>query len=301
MTWWSPPAWPAPAKLNLMLRVLGRRADGYHLLQTVFQFLDFGDAIEYQVRADGGLRLVSPLPGVAPQDDLVLRAARLLQREASIHLGADISVAKRLPMGGGLGGGSSDAATTLVALNALWNTGFDVDALAEFGLRLGADVPVFVRGHAAWGEGIGDRLTPVDLNEPWYVVVRPRAAIATGDVFKDPELTRNSAPITIADFVAGQGGNDCLPVVRRRHAAVADALEMLERIGKPRLTGTGACVFAEFADEAAARHALRQLPSDVDAFAARGLNQSPLLRAVMAYRTGGYASSMAQEDAHGGS
>ena len=290
MSWWGLPAWPAPAKLNLMLRVLGRRTDGYHRLQTVFQFLDFGDAIEYRLRQDGRLRLTTPLPGVAPEDDLVFRAASLLQQSATCRLGADISVTKRLPLGSGLGGGSSDAATTLVALNALWDAGLGEDTLADLGLQLGADVPVFVRGRAAWGEGIGDRLTPVELAECWYVVVRPSATVATEDVFKDPELTRNSAPITIADFVAGQTENDCLPVVRKRYAAVADSLEMLERIGEPRLTGTGSCVFVELPDKAAAKRALRQLPSGVDAFAAKGLNRSPLLAALTAFGTGGAAS-----------
>ena len=210
MTWWQPPEWPAPAKLNLMLRIVGRRADGYHLLQTVFQLLDFGDSVRVRVSDDGGrIRLLHRLPGVPEDSDLACRAARLLQRETGSAMGAEIEVRKRLPMGGGLGGGSSDAATVLVALNELWGTGLSTADLAALGMNLGADVPVFVLGRAAWGEGIGDVLTPLDLPRPWYLVVRPPVAVSTGEVFKDPELTRNSPPITIADFVAGRGGKPC--------------------------------------------------------------------------------------------
>lgn len=280
MSWWEPPQWPAPAKLNLLLRVVGRRDDGYHLLQTVFRFLDFGDALEFRVRADGGVLRRVPLPGVAAADDLVVRAARLLQQTTGCGKGAEIVVEKRLPLGGGLGGGSSDAATTLVALNHLWATGLDRDELARLGLRLGADVPVFVYGHAAWGEGVGDRLTPVDLAESWYVVVHPAVSVSTAEIFKDPELTRNSPPITIADFVAGDTGNDCLAVVERRYPAVAEARRLLGRFGAARLTGTGGCVFVEIPDESAARRVLAKLPAGLRAFAARGLNRSPLLDAA---------------------
>ena len=235
--------WPAPAKLNLMLRVLGRRPDGYHRLQTVFQFIDRQDRLFFEPRHDGRIRRISRLKGVPEQSDLVVRAARLLQGRVGGRLGADIRVEKRLPMGGGLGGGSSDAATTLVALNRIWDTGLTESELMDLGLTLGADVPVFVRGRAAWGEGVGEVLTPVDLPRPWYLVLVPRCAVATGAVFSDEELTRDSAPITMADFTAGDDRNDCLDVVRRRYVEVAAALDWLATVGRPRLTGTGACVF----------------------------------------------------------
>ena len=271
------PAWPAPAKLNLMLRIVGRRPDGYHLLQSVFQFVDFGDAIELAVRDDGRIVRCNDLPGVPEGEDLVVRAARLLQAETGSALGADIHVHKRLPMGGGLGGGSSDAATVLVGLNRLWATGLDEDALAALGLRLGADVPVFVRGRAAWAEGVGERLTPLDLPEPWYLVVKPPCEVATGAIFQDAELTRNSPLSTIRDFLAGLTVNDCLPVVVKHYPEVAAALSWLGQFGKARLTGTGACVFAVFEDEAHAREVLGELPPGYEGFVARGRNRSPLL------------------------
>ena len=271
------PAWPAPAKLNLMLRIVGRRPDGYHLLQSVFQFVDFGDAIELAVRDDGRIVRCNDLPGVPEGEDLVVRAARLLQAETGSALGADIHVHKRLPMGGGLGGGSSDAATVLVGLNRLWATGLDEDALAALGLRLGADVPVFVRGRAAWAEGVGERLTPLDLPEPWYLVVKPPCEVATGAIFQDAELTRNSPLSTIRDFLAGLTVNDCLPVVVKHYPEVAAALSWLGQFGKARLTGTGACVFAVFEEEAHAREVLGELPPGYEGFVARGRNRSPLL------------------------
>lgn len=269
--------WPAPAKLNLMLRIVGRRPDGYHLLQSVFQFLDHGDDIVLSVRTDGRVRRVNALPGVATEQDLAVRAARLLQADTGCALGADIEVTKRLPMGGGLGGGSSDAATVLVGLNHLWGTQLDVDRLAALGLQLGADVPVFVRGHAAWAEGVGERLTPVELPEPWYLVVKPPCEVATGAIFQDPELTRNSPLSTIRDFLAGLTVNDCLPVVVKHYPEVAAALAWLGQYGEARLTGTGACVFAAFEDEAGADTALNALPTGYEAFVARGRNRSPLL------------------------
>jgi 4-diphosphocytidyl-2-C-methyl-D-erythritol kinase len=268
--------WPAPAKLNLMLRVLGRRPDGYHRLQTVFQFLDHADQIRIEPRADTAVHRRSALAGVPEEADLVVRGARLLQRATGCHQGADIWVDKRLPMGGGLGGGSSDAATVLVALNAIWGTGLSPDELADLGLALGADVPVFVHGRAAWGEGVGEALTPIELSEPWYLVLVPQCPIATGAVFSDPDLTRDSAPITIADFLAGDDGNDCRAVVERRYPEVAAALEWLSGRGRARLTGTGACVFAAFADEQRARAALGEVPDRFGAFVARGCNRSPL-------------------------
>lgn len=281
----SSDAWPAPAKLNLMLRVLGRRPDGYHRLQTVFQFIDRCDRIHLTVLADGGIERLGDLPGVPAESDLTVRAARLLQRQTGCRLGAQIRVAKRLPMGGGLGGGSSDAATTLVGLNHLWATGLDLDDLAALGLRLGADVPVFVRGLAAWGEGVGEELTPVDLVEPWYLVLTPPVRVATAAVFGDPGLTRDSPAITMRDFARGEIGNDCLPVVRRSYPQVAAALDWLTHWladsgagdGEARLTGTGGCVFAAFPARAAAVAARDAAPAELGAFVARGLNRSPLL------------------------
>jgi 4-diphosphocytidyl-2-C-methyl-D-erythritol kinase len=269
--------WPAPAKLNLMLRIVGRRPDGYHELQTVFQFIDRCDRLRLEVREDGLINRLAEVPGVAPEDDLTVRAALTLREATGCRLGANIRCEKVLPMGGGLGGGSSDAATTLVALNRLWETGLDEDALAELALPLGADVPVFVRGFAAWGEGVGERLTPVELPEPWYLVLSPPCSVSTRDVFTHPELTRDSAPATLADFVAGDVVNDCLSVVRREYAPVAAALDWLSGWGGGRLTGTGACVFAVFDDRSEALRALEHCPPEMRAFVALGLNRSPLL------------------------
>jgi 4-diphosphocytidyl-2-C-methyl-D-erythritol kinase len=272
-----PNAWPAPAKLNLMLRIVGRRPDGYHLLQTVFQLLDYGDELRFTLRDDGEVRRAGDVPGVAPDADLVVRAARLLQQETGCALGVEITVRKRIPMGGGLGGGSSDAATTLLALNRLWGLGLDQARLAALGLSLGADVPVFVWGRSAWSEGVGEVLTPLDLPEVWYAVVRAPCAVSTAEVFADPELTRNSPVTTIAAFFAGPRQNDCLPVVRRRYPPVDNALGWLGRFGTAQLTGTGACVFAAFAREAEAQAVIAALPPDHEGFVARGLNRSPVL------------------------
>lgn len=265
--------WLAPAKLNLFLHITGRRADGYHRLQTVFQFLDFGDRLRFAVREDGRIRLRTPLPGVPPERDLSVRAARLLQAASGTPLGVDITLDKRLPLGGGLGGGSSDAATTLVALNRLWGTGLDAAALAELGLRLGADVPVFVRGRAAWAEGVGERLTPVDLPEPWYLVLCPPVHVSTAEVFSAPQLQRDCPPITIRDFLAGRPTrNVCEPVVRARHPEVAAALEALSAFGEARMTGTGACGFVAFERQTQARDALAALEARWPGFVARGMN-----------------------------
>jgi 4-diphosphocytidyl-2-C-methyl-D-erythritol kinase len=271
-------AWPAPAKLNLFLHITGRREDGYHLLQTVFQFLDYGDSLSFAPRDDGQIRLLSPLPGVPAEADLTVRAATLLQQETRCPLGADIRIDKRLPMGGGLGGGSSDAATTLVALNRLWGTGLTTDRLAELGLRLGADVPVFVRGEAAWAEGVGELLTPVTLPEPWFLVLIPPVHVNTGEIFRSPELTRDSHGITIRDFLGGQGENVCQPLVAKHYPAVAEALDWLGQYAKAMMTGTGACVFAAFDTEEEARETFGKRPDDWQGFVARGLNRSPLYR-----------------------
>lgn len=272
----DPAAWPAPAKLNLMLRIVGRRADGYHLLQTVFQFLDCGDWLWFEPRTDGTIIRASEIPGLPMDDDLTVRAARLLQRATGSSQGATIRIVKQLPLGSGLGGGSSDAATTLIALNHQWQAGLTLTELAALGLTLGADVPVFIHGHAAWAEGVGERLTPVDLDQPWFLVLSPACHVATGIVFNDPELTRNSPLITITDFMTGAGGNDCEDVVYRRYPKVAAAAAWLAQYGPARLTGTGACVFAAFPDAASAEQGLAQLPPDWTGFIARGCNCSPL-------------------------
>ncbi len=264
--------WPAPAKLNLFLHVTGRRADGYHELQTLFQLLDHGDALRIAPRDDGRIVRRNPLVGLAEEDDLCIRAARLLQRETGCREGAEIGLDKRLPMGGGLGGGSSDAATVLVALNALWGTGLAVADLAGLGVRLGADVPVFVHGQTAWGEGVGDRLTPLAVASRWYLVLVPPCHVSTAEIFKAPELTRDSEPITMPDFLAGRGRNDCEPVVMARHPEVADALRLLGGAGH--MSGTGACVFAAFDDPRAAHDAW---PEGWNGFVARGVDRSPLL------------------------
>lgn len=272
--------WPAPAKLNLFLHITGRRPDGYHNLQTVFQFIDYGDELHFVVRNDGVLREVCPLPGVNAQTSLILRAARLLQQTTGVNLGADITLTKRLPIGGGLGGGSSDAATTLVALNRLWRLNLTPDELARLGLNLGADVPVFVHGQAAWAEGVGERLSPVALEEPWYVVITPPCRVSTKEIFACADLTRDTKPITIRDFLGGVGGNDCEALVCRRYPEIAEALGWLTTFAPARLTGTGACVFAPCQDEQHARDVMQQLarekPVAWQTFVAKGMNQSPL-------------------------
>lgn len=270
-------SWPAPAKLNLFLHITGRRADGYHLLQSVFQFLDYGDSLAFTLRSDGGIRRNDTLPGVAPEQDLIYRAARLLQEHTRCSRGADIALHKHLPMGGGLGGGSSDAATTLVALNQLWQLGLPQAELANLGLKLGADVPVFIHGEAAWAEGVGEQLTPIDLPEPWFVVIIPPIQVATGEIFNAPELTRDCPPITIRDFLSGCGSNVCQPLVAKRYPAVAEALEWLGQYGRSIMTGTGACVFAAFDARTQAEEVFRQRPSGWQGFVAQGKNRSPLL------------------------
>ncbi|WP_407922803.1 4-(cytidine 5'-diphospho)-2-C-methyl-D-erythritol kinase [Acidihalobacter aeolianus] len=270
-------AWPAPAKLNLFLHIVGRRDDGYHLLQTVFQFLDYGDRLWFESAPAGMVAREGGPAGVAELDDLSVRAARTLLQVTGLREGVRLCLDKRLPAGGGLGGGSSDAATVLLVLNRLWRAGLSQDDLAELGLMLGADVPVFVRGTAAWAEGVGERLEPLpDLPEPWYAVVKPPVSIATADLFADPKLTRDCPPITIRDFLLGQAGNVFEPVVRARYPEVAQALERLSAHAPARLTGTGACAFAAFADADSARGALRDLPEGWHGFAARGCNLSPV-------------------------
>ncbi|MFU8895323.1 MAG: 4-(cytidine 5'-diphospho)-2-C-methyl-D-erythritol kinase [Gammaproteobacteria bacterium] len=273
-------AWPAPAKLNLFLHVTGRRADGYHLLQTAFQLLDYCDDVFIDVTGDGAIRRLEGLASVPADDDLAVRAARLLQSVSGCPLGADIRIHKRIPAGGGLGGGSSNAATVLVALDRLWGLDWPAERLATLGLELGADVPVFVHGRSAWAEGVGERLTPIELPPAWYLVVCPSCAVSTAEIFSAPELTRDTPETTINGFLSAGGRNDCEPVVRRRYPAVAAALDWTAAqaggVGA-RLTGTGGCVFAEFAAAAPAQAALEQLPAGWTGFVARGLARSPLL------------------------
>jgi 4-diphosphocytidyl-2-C-methyl-D-erythritol kinase len=276
---WGRPL-PAPAKLNLFLRITGRRPDGYHEIQTVYRLLDYGDELVFHARDDGLIRRRKGPAGVAADDDLSVRAARLLQAETDCRLGVEIEIHKRIPMGGGLGGGSSDAATTLVALNGLWGLGLARAELARLGERLGADVPVFVLGRSAWGEGIGTVLTPIDLPACYYAVVKPPCSVPTATVFQAPELTRNSPPLTICGFLSHGAGNDCLAVVRDRYPAVGEALDWLARFGDARLTGTGACVFAAFDRQADARAVVEALPAGYEGFAAKGLDRSPLLDRV---------------------
>lgn len=271
--------WPAPAKLNLFLHILGRRPDGYHELQTAFQFVDLCDEISFEPRHDGQIvRLEGPFE-VPVFEDLVMRAAQRLQREQKLARpsGVGIHVRKRIPLDSGLGGGSSDAATTLVALNALWGLGLSVERLADMGLELGADVPVFVRGRAAWAEGVGERLTPLELPEMAFIVIRPNCAVSTREILQAPELTRNSAPITIRAFLETDGRNDCEPVVRTRFPQVAAALDWLGRYAPARLTGTGSCVFAPVHDFERARRLMQELPAGWQGFLVQGRNRSPLL------------------------
>lgn len=269
--------WPAPAKLNLFLHVTGRRADGYHLLQTVFQLLNFGDELTFRVTRDGVISREYDLPGVSTATDLVMRAAHSLQAHCRTRQGVAIQLNKRLPAGGGLGGGSSDAATTLVALNHLWGCGLAPVKLAQLGLQLGADVPVFIYGHSAWAEGVGERLEPIPLPERWFVVLAPAINVSTAKVFSDPQLIRDCPPITIRAFLTGQGRNVCQPVVCAQYPEVAAALETLSRFAPARLTGTGACVFAAFDTEQAARLAWSELGRQWQGFVAKGVNRSPLV------------------------
>ena len=280
---WS--EWPAPAKLNLFLHITGRRADGYHLLQTVFQLLDWGDTVRLRPREDGELRRIRPLPGVAPADDLALRAAQALRTASGTRLGADIDIDKQVPLGGGLGGGSSDAATTLVALNEVWGTGLDEDDLAALGLALGADVPVFVRGRSAWAEGVGEVLTPLALPERWYVVLDPGVHVSTAALFGAPELTRDCPPLTIPLFASGaRTSNVFEPVVRARYPAVARALDWLNGHADARLSGSGGCILAAVDSREAGLDLVDACPKAWLGFVARGVSRSPLVARRQAWR-----------------
>jgi 4-diphosphocytidyl-2-C-methyl-D-erythritol kinase len=280
--------WPSPAKLNLFLYITGQRPDGYHTLQTLFQFVDFGDTLSIEPRQDGQIHLLTPVEGVSHEDNLIVRAARLLIKSAAetgrlpAGSGADIRIDKRLPMGGGLGGGSSNAATVLVALNHLWGCGLSQDELAVLGLTLGADVPLFVRGHAAFAEGVGEILTPVHPEEKWYLVAHPGVSIPTPLIFNDPDLPRDTPVRSIETLLKCEFSNDCEVIARKRFRKVDAALSWLLEYAPSRLTGTGACVFAEFDSEAAARQVLEQAPEWLHGFVARGMNISPLQQAILA-------------------
>ncbi len=262
--------WPAPAKLNLFLHVTGRRSDGYHDLQTLFQLIDLADDIHIQLRSDGLIERLTGPDGVPPEADLVVKAARALQAVTATPLGANLSVTKRIPMGGGLGGGSSDAATVLVALNQMWKCGLNENDLAAIGVELGADVPVFVRGRTAWAEGRGERLTAVELPETWFALVHPQVHVPTATVFQAPELTRNSPPITMGGFLQSGGRNDFEPVVRARYPQVAHALDWLGQWAPARLTGTGSCIFAPCASLNEAQDIVTRVPAPWRGIVARG-------------------------------
>lgn len=272
----------SPAKLNLMLHIIGQRDDGYHLLQTLFQLLDYGDTLHFSTRSDQQIRLSPSIDGVANDDNLIIKAARLLQSQPQSSnrvCGADIQLEKILPMGGGLGGGSSNAATTLLALNQLWQLQLSLPQLAELGLQLGADVPVFVLGHSAWAEGIGEQLQAVEIPEQYYLVIKPACEVATAKIFSHKQLTRHTSPITIAAVFEQGGFNDCEPVVRQLYPPVDAAMKWLNSHAlnskSARLTGTGSCIFACFPDQSSAQHVLEQLPNELQGFIAKGVSQSP--------------------------
>ena len=271
--------WPAPAKINLFLHVIGRRVDGYHLLQTVFRFLDVGDHLRFAPRDDRTIARNSPLPGVAPEQDLTVRAARALQAASGVRQGVSITLAKHLPLGGGLGGGSSDAATTLLALNHLWQCGLSRADLSGIGLKLGADVPVFIHGHSAFGEGVGEQLTDVSPPSAWYLVLTPPVAVSTAEIFSAADLRRDTPAIAPGAWQPGFGGNDLEAVTCRHYPEVARHLvwlRTLDGVSRVAMSGSGACCFAEFGSETAARAALARLPDDMRGFVARGVDVHPL-------------------------
>jgi len=269
-------SWLSPAKINLFLHITSQREDGYHNLQTAFQFLDYSDVLEFEVTGNKEVELLTPIKGVDNNDNLIVRAAKLLQQHAKVEQGVEIKLDKHLPMGGGLGGGSSNAATTLVALNKLWNCQLSNDELAGLGLTLGADVPVFIHGYAAWAEGVGEELTQIKPDEPWYVVLIPDCHVSTAEIFSYSQLTRDCKSMTIAGFLSGEGRNVCEDVVVKHYRSVAEALDWLSQYAKPRMTGTGACVFAGFENQDKAQKVLNRLPDNWQGFVAKGCNKSPL-------------------------
>ena len=271
---------PSPAKLNLFLHINGQRADGYHQLQTVFQLLDYGDTLAFTPRPDAKIVLTPEIPGLSTADNLIMRAAELLRQATGVKLGANIELQKRLPMGGGIGGGSSNAATTLLALNHLWQTKLDLPSLAKLGVQLGADVPVFVLGNSAWAEGIGDVISPVDLAAKWYLVIRPSVHVSTAEIFSQKKLTRDTPIIKVAAFLEGGGKNDCQDVVLERYPQVKEAVDWLNFFSPAKLTGTGACIFASFDSEAQAKSVFASRPEHLEGFVAKGVNRSPLHTAL---------------------
>ncbi|MGY0616152.1 4-(cytidine 5'-diphospho)-2-C-methyl-D-erythritol kinase [Vibrio sp. FJH11] len=277
--------WPSPAKLNLFLYINGRTENGYHELQTLFQFLDHGDELTIQANHSGEITLSPEIEGVPLHDNLIWKAATALQKYADCSLGAHIDLNKVLPMGGGIGGGSSNAATALVALNYLWQLNLSDDELAEIGLKLGADVPVFVRGFAAFAEGVGEKLSPAYPEEKWYLVVRPNVSIATVDVFRHPDLTRNTPKRDLTTLLNTPNVNDCEKIVRMLYPEVDKQLSWLLQYAPSRLTGTGSCVFAEFSSKSEAETLLAQLSDDVSAFVAQGRNISPLKETLAEYQS----------------
>ena len=283
----SADAWPAPAKLNLFLHVVGRRADGYHEIQTVFQLVDLADRLFIAPRRDAEIRRLDGPAGIPPEEDLCVRAARRLQEASHVGRGADIRLDKHVPIQGGLGGGSSDAATTLVALNEIWGLRMAPSILVELGLGLGADIPFFIHGQTAWGEGVGERLTPLELPPKHYAIVFPGVGISTAEIFQAPELTRKTPETTIRGFLKAGGRNDCEPVVAGRSPEVRRALDWLGRRGSARMTGTGSCVFAAFDDRGSAQAALADLPKGWRGFVARGLDRSPLQERLAAEQSRG--------------
>lgn len=267
----------SPAKLNLFLHITGQRDDGYHNLQTLFQLLNYGDTLTFELRDDQTITLSPAMPQVPFDNNLIVRAARLLQARCGTTSGVDIQLEKRLPMGGGIGGGSSNAATTLVALNYLWQCNLSRDELQALGLKLGADVPVFIGAQTAWAEGIGERLQPLELTQKWFIVLHPNCHVSTADIFSHKDLTRDTPNITVAAFLEQGGRNDCQPLVRKLYPAVDEALNWLSQYTKnAQLTGTGACVFAAFESAEKAQHVLAQAPKNLSGFIAQGINRSPL-------------------------
>lgn len=266
----------APAKLNLFLHITGRRPDGYHELQTVFQFLDYCDELDFSVRDDGNIHCQTNTD-LADEDNLIVKAATLLQQHTQTSLGANIELRKKIPIGGGLGGGSSNAATTLLALNELWALGLSPENLQQLGIQLGADVPIFIYGQSAWAEGVGEKLQPVTLSEDWFLVIHPNCHVSTGEIFSDKLLTRNKPLITMSHFLAGYGSNVCESVVCRLYPEIKEALDWLNQFNPAKMTGTGACIFTQCKTQEQAQQILEQLPSKWQGFVTQGKNSSPAL------------------------